>query len=524
MLNFKNLICVSLIVLASASSSPAIAQMDSAAVDRFMNDGLKKFNVAGASVVIVKDGKIVHSKGYGVRSVDTKAPATKDTPFAIGSNTKAFTTAALAILVEEGKLDWKDRVVTHIPEFKMYNEYVAQHFLIEDLLTHRSGLGIGAGDLMFVPDGSDFAIADVLSAFQYFRPKSEFRTHYDYDNLLYFVAGEVIKRVSGMPWEEFVRKRIVDRLRMANTYTSLGQVTDPDSLAIPHANRGGTLETLPHNGFDTTKLNGAPGAIYSSADDMGKWVLMQLNGGRYGDGLKEQLFTTESQREMWRIHTAESFRPDPRYNTHFSGYGLGWHLSDVKGNLVASHGGGLPGMVSRVTVIPDLRFAVVVLTNSDKGGFLRLAASRTITDSYLGLDDNAWMDKQLEFMNRRNSAGDTFTAKVWETVEKAKGTQIDPSDYTGVYEDPWFGKVEIAVKNGKLRFRSYRSPKLEGAMYYYKANTFAVKWENLGMDADAFAIFSPDEEGKAQSIRMKGISPNIDFSFDFQDLDLRPVK
>jgi CubicO group peptidase (beta-lactamase class C family) len=498
--------------------------MDSAAVDRMMNDGLARFNVAGASVVIVKDGKIVHSKGYGVRSVDTKKPADGQTPFAIGSNTKAFTTAALAILVEEGKLNWKDRVVTHVPEFKLYNDYVTQHFLIEDLLTHRSGLGLGAGDLMFVPDGGDFSIKDILSAFQHFKPQSEFRTKFDYDNLLYFVAGEVIKRVSGMPWEVFVKTRILDQLGMADSYASLTQAQNPGVLAIPHSNRDKALKTLPHYVFDDKKLNGAAGSIYASSDDMGKWILMQLNGGKYGPDLGKQLFTTASQREMWKIHTVQDAGPDPRYKTHFSGYGLGWGLSDMNGSLVAQHGGGLPGMVSRVVVIPDLKFGVVVLSNSDQGAFLVAAASRAITDSYLGLDDNAWPDKMYAFMTQRSSMGDAVSAKVWETVEKSKGARIDPADYIGVYEDPWFGKVEVSEKNGKLSFRSHRSPKLNGEMFYYKANSFAVKWAYQDMDADAFAIFSLDEEGKAQSIRMKAISPNTDFSFDFQDLDLKRVK
>ncbi len=522
MKSIRKFVFVALIALASASW--ATAQIDSAAVDRLVNDALTKFNAAGASVVIVKDGRIVHSKGYGVRSVDTKAPVTKDTPFAIGSNTKAFTTAALAILVEEGKLKWDDKVINHIPEFKLYDDYVTQHFLIEDLLTHRSGLGLGAGDLMFVPDGSDFSIKDVLSAFQHFEPQSEFRTKFDYDNLLYFVAGEVIKRVSGMSWEDFVKTRILDRLGMSNSYTSLSQARDPGALAIPHTNRGKELKTLPHYVFDADKLNGAAGSIYSSADDMGRWLLMQLNGGKYGADLKEQMFTAASQREMWRIHTVQPAGPDPRYKTHFSGYGLGWGLSDKNGQMVAQHGGGLPGMVSQVVVVPDLGFGVVVLTNSDNGAFVAAGVSRTIMDSYLGLDDNAWTDKFMAFMAQRASAGDAVSTKVWETVEKAKGTKIDPADYAGMYEDPWFGKVEISVKDGKLWFRSLRSPRLSGEMHYYKANAFAIKWEYQDMDADAFAIFSLNEEGKAQFIKMKGISPNIDFSFDFQDLFLKRVK
>jgi len=188
------------------------AQITSTQVDSLVNLALKKFNVAGASVAIVKDGKIIHEKGYGFKSVATKEKVNEFTQFEIASNSKAFTSAALAILVEEGKLNWTDKVVTHIPEFKMYNDYVTANFTILDLLTHRSGLGLGAGDLMWWPDGSDFTIQDVLTGFQHFKPKSDFRTKYDYDNLLYLVAGEVIIRKSGMSWEDFIQTRILNPL------------------------------------------------------------------------------------------------------------------------------------------------------------------------------------------------------------------------------------------------------------------------------------------------------------------------
>ncbi|MFN2393936.1 MAG: serine hydrolase domain-containing protein, partial [Pyrinomonadaceae bacterium] len=174
------------------------AQISTKEIDALVEKAMKEFNVAGVAVAVVKDGKIIHEKGYGVRSIDSKQPVNAHTNFQIASNSKAFTTAALAILVEEGKLSWKDKVKTHIPEFKMYNEYVTENFLIEDLLTHRSGLGLGIGDLMSFPDGADFTIKDILNSFQYFKPVSAFRTQYDYDNQLYIVAGEVIARVSGM--------------------------------------------------------------------------------------------------------------------------------------------------------------------------------------------------------------------------------------------------------------------------------------------------------------------------------------
>jgi hypothetical protein len=228
---------------------------------------------------------------------------------------------------------------------------------------------------------------------------------------------------------------------------------------------------------------------------------------------------------MWKIHTTFNASRNPRYNAHFSGYGLGWGLSDNNGNLSVSHTGGMPGMLSKTILIPDINLGVVVLTNTTDGGAGVFASvTNTIVDSYMGLDNNDWVGKYYAYFQKREKRGDSITNQVWETVNSAVDDHINTEDYIGIYEDNWFGKIEVYLNDNQLWFRSYRSPKLTGPMYYYKANTFAIKWDYRDMNADAFTIFSLDEEGKAHSIKMKGISPNIDFSFDFQDLDLRRIK
>lgn len=497
------------------------AQFSEKQVDSIVNYGLSKFNVAGCAISIVKDGEVIYSKGFGVKSANTKSPVNKHTNFAIASNSKAFTTTALALLVEDEKLKWDDKVRDYIPEFKMYNPYVTENFNIQDLLTHRSGLGLGVGDLMFFPDGSDFTMDDLLSSFQHFKPVSAFRTQFDYDNLLYLVAGEVIARVSGMSWEDFIEKRIFQPLNMDNSYASLDRIKDKSNLAKPHDSNSGTLKVLPDY---QEMINGSAGGIYSNVDDISNWMLMHLNKGKYGDSLKKKLFSIESQREMWKIHTVTDVNRNPRYNSHFSGYGLGWDLSDMKGNMSVSHTGGLPGMLSKTTMIPDINLGVVILTNtSDDGAGIFGAVSSTIVDSYLGLDDFGWIDKYADYFKSRKEEGDAVTKEVWDVVKVTDNSQVDINDFIGVYKDNWFGNVEVFMKGDKLWMKSHRSPKLNGEMYFYKGNTFAIKWEYQDMNADAFAMFSLDEKGKAQSIKMKGISPNIDFSFDFHDLDLKRI-
>jgi CubicO group peptidase (beta-lactamase class C family) len=476
--------------------------------------------VAGAAVAVVKDGKIIHSKGYGVTDINTKIAVNENTNFQIASNTKAFTTTALAILEEEGKIKWTDKVIEHIPEFKMYNDYVTENFNIQDLLTHRSGLALGVGDLMFFPDGSDFTIKDVLSCFQYFKPVSAFRTKFDYDNLLYMVAGEVIARASGMSYELFVQKRIIETLQMNNSFVGYLQ-KNKSNLATPHSSELGTIKTI--DSYDAGMADAA-GGIFSNVADMSKWMMMHLNKGKYGIDLKTPLFSLKNHREMWRIHTVLKTNQNTRYNSHFNGYGLGWVLTDVVGKFKVTHTGGLPGMLSIVTMFPDLNLGIVILTNTENDGeALFSSITNTIADSYLGLDDYAWIDKMVARRNDDKNEEDSITKKTWGEVEMLKKLKVKNENFIGIYADKWFGKVEVFEKNKQLWIKCYRSPKLNGPMAFYNENTFAIKWEYQAMNCDAFAVFSFDKTSKAQSIKMKGISPNIDFSFDFQDLDLKRI-
>ncbi len=493
-------------------------------IDRLVEEAMERFNVAGVAVGIVKDGEMVLEKGYGVRSVKTGELVDEHTCFGIASNSKAFTTAALAMLAEEGKLEWEDPVAEHIPGFRMYNDYVTRNFTVRDLLTHRSGLGLGAGDLQFWPSGSDFTINDMLVNFQHFQPVSGFRTKYGYDNILYVIAGELIRRASGLSWELFVKQKILEPLGMDHSYTLPPRLVEYENMASPHILTDRGLELMDFHDWDPEKINGAAMGILTNVDDMSLWMLAQLNGGKYGPDLGNQLFSEASHQEMWRIHTPMKVRSHSRYHSHFYGYGLGWRLSDMNGTLAVFHTGDVNGMLSKTILLPDLELGVVVLTNSYYGGGdLFQVISQTIVDSYLGMEAYDW----IGYYSRRSAENSGHAAevvrKVWETVENGDHSQITPGDYLGDYEDPWFGQVSIGIREGGLWFTAKRSPKLTGPMYHYKANAFVIKWEQREMDADAFALFSMDEEGKAQQITMKGISPEIDFSYDFQDLHFRRI-
>ncbi|MFD0796847.1 serine hydrolase [Maribacter chungangensis] len=488
-------------------------------------------NTVGFAIGVVKDGQIVHAKGYGINSIDSKEAVTTNTPFGIASNSKAFTTAALAILVEQGKVNWEDKVIDYIPEFKMYNDYVTDNFNIQDLLTHRSGLGLGAGDLMIFPDGSNFTIDDVLSSFQYFKPTTPFRTKFDYDNLLYLVAGELTARVAGKSWEAFINEEILKPLGMEHSYSSYDEAFKNDEIAVAHSFDGKSLNAIQNpkqdiNANTKPKMNGAAGGIWASANDMCKWMLVQLNKGKYGEDLDKTLFSEQQQREMWRVHTAMNKQSDPKspFKSHFSGYGLGWFLSDFNGFYKVEHSGLIAGMSSEVTLIPELELGIVVLNNSEGAGFLNGLIGFILLDEYLKLETGInWLQMAKGMQQGGPQMEDPDTEKVWGQVNANKDFKINKEKYIGIYEDDWFGKVEVFDENGDLWFKSYKSPRLNGKMYFYEEHTFAIQWEYQDMKADAFAMFSVDENGEGQNIKMKGISRFIDFSFDFQDLDLKRV-
>ena len=513
---------LSLLFLNALTITSAYSQIASKNLDSLVIDAMNKFKVAGVSVCVVKDGKVIHSKGYGVQSIDTKEKADANTNFCIGSTSKAFTTAALSILEDEGKIGWNDKVIKYIPEFKMYNDYVTANFTIQDLLTHRSGLGSDVGNLMGLPDDNDFTIKDVVTSFQYFKPATPFRTHFDYDNLLYLVAGEVIARVSGMSYADFIQKQIMQPLQMNNSYAAVSMLKNKRNVASAHSAETGTIRVIAT--FED-KINSACGVIWSNVADLSKWLLVHLNKGKYGSGLNTSLYSEKNQQEMWQLHTIIKPEPTARYNTHFYGYGLGWDIQDKKDNLSVSYTGGGAGMLCKISMIPDLNLGVVVITNTENGGRpLFSAITNTIIDSYLGLDDYDWINKYLKKSNVERNDANEVTTKVWATVEKAKNIKIKNEDYIGMYEDKWFGKAEVLLKGNKLWFKCYRSPKLNGQMFFYQANTFAVKWEYQDMNCDALTSFSLDENGKATSIKIKGISPNMSTGFDFQDLDFQRVE
>ena len=286
---------------------------------------------------------------------------------------------------------------------------------------------------MMYPSGSDFTVDDVIKSFQYQTPVSEFRTKYDYDNLLYIVAGEIIKRVSAKQWDRFVEEEILDKLGMGNSVGIYQNIRNNSNVAMPHKIENNEAKQV----TTYTKKDGtmaASGGIHSSVKDMSKWVMMLLNKGAYGDSLEHRLISEKNHQELWKIRTLRFNDPYGNwvYNTHYSGYALGFFVQDQNGYTIIDHGGGTIGMLSKVTIIPELNAGIVVLSNSDSGGGLGyVALTNDIKDEIIGRKDLQWDGWAEMRMGKNKTEPDSVVNAVWKLVEKVKNTKLDFNSYNG---------------------------------------------------------------------------------------------
>ena len=313
------IVALTAFVGAAASAEGKPAPLTASEIDQLVARTMSAFSVPGIAVGIVKDGKLVFAKGYGVRELGRAAAVDADTEFAIGSNTKAFTTAALAILVDQGKLHWDDKVIDYLPDFRMADPYVTREFTIRDLLTHRSGLGLGAGDLLFVTP-TDFTRRDVLRALRFLKPVTSFRSQFAYDNLLYVVAGEVVAAVSGKSWEDFVTQRILGPVGMDTCAVASSRLPPTTNVAAPHAIVDGKLGTVARLEIP---LVGPAGGIQCNITGMARWLETQLARGKAPGGTL--LFSEAQSEEMWTAQTPLRVQGKLAQLTHahFAAYGLG---------------------------------------------------------------------------------------------------------------------------------------------------------------------------------------------------------
>ena len=506
-------------LLALGSVSLARAQdAPPADFDKYARAALPMFDTPGAAVAVVKDGRVVLAKGYGLRKLGESAPVDTHTLFQIASNTKAFTTAALAMLVDEGHLAWDDRVTQHLPWFQLSDPYVTRELTVRDLLTHRSGLGLGAGDLLWYH--SEYSRDTILRRIRYAKVASSFRSEYAYDNVLYVAAGEVIPAITGLSWEDFIRRRILEPLGMREARLTAQNVRPDDNFAAAHAMVEGKLAVVPRDTFEATN---AAGGVVASVSELAKWMTVQLDSGRVGDGGK-RLWSTERTREMW---TGQTIMPAPdlppaldAYEPTFLLYGLGWDLRDYRGHELVTHTGGVDGMTSRTLLVPDARLGIIVLTNGESP--LSTALAWRLLDHYLKAPKTDWAGALAKYVRSLEADAKKTEAAAAASRDSTSRPSLPLERYAGRYNDQMYGDVTIAKDGDHLVLSFSHSPALTGDLKHWQYDTFVAHWGQRNIP-DAYVTFALGPDGSIKTMEMAAVSPLADFSYDFQDLLFKPA-
>ncbi|MFK4058544.1 serine hydrolase [Brevundimonas sp. NPDC046655] len=488
------------------------------------------------SLALVRGGKTVLAKGYGVRRQGKAEPADEHTLFAIASNSKNVTAACLAILVDEGKVKWDEPIKTYLPGFTLSDPMVGERITVRDTLSHRAGFGLGAGDLLFWPN-SDRTRAEVLAQAAFVPIEDGFREDYHYCNLMFVVAGAVIEAVSGLSWEAFVQTRIFDKVGMSES-VPLARLADPAKSALPHGRVGpplryqGAMTQIADSIVEVWNWDSAAaaGGICASATDWAKWIAVRLNDGELADG--SRLFSEAAAREMYRPNIIVSALGGPTAELPnqavASTYAMGLQVQDYRGERLATHGGGSPGGISATVLIPGRKIGFSVFTNAEESFLLRALRS--------GLSDIAMNKVDVDWIadsKKREAEGTEKSLKAAVEIDAKQAAGAPPSmpldAYVGTWRDPWYGDIVIEQKTqGRGRNRKSglwvaftHTPALQGWLEPYDGETFRTRFADK-REEDAFITFNI-ATAKPATATVKGVSPDIDFSYDYQDLRLTRV-
>lgn len=486
-------------------------------LDNYITKVLEAFDVPGVGVAVVKDGKILLSKGYGVKRLGQPDPVDENTIFSIASNSKAFAATSLALLVEQGKLNWEDRVIKHLPWFAMSDDYVTQNLTVRDLLVHHSGLPAYANDMLNFPP-AQMSRKELLMKLKDVPLVHDFRSVYAYDNILYLAAGEVVEAVSGMEWEEFVEKRIFAPLGMHNSISRFSNMRNQPNIAWAHARRDGSVKVM-DTFFD---LNiGDPGnpagGVVTSAADMAKWIKMHLDSGRIDD--QHRLFKPETTSELWRpvinmpiSKESEWLKPAQK---HFYGYALGFRTYDYRGYQVVGHGGLLTGFVSQIALLPQLDLGVVVLTNQlSTGAYWSII--HHILDHYMEAEPFDWIAGYKRSWDRSNERSDSL-ARVNQAVQPDPNLprSLPIEAYAGAYNDPFIGRIVITEKNENSLHLSFSKARFyNGTLEHFHGDLFRLVYDDPNRGDGPFLSFTLNADKSIREARFvsekSGGSPSLE--------------
>lgn len=504
----------------SAPVAPAPKPID---FDDALARTTQAYDSTGMVAAVSKDGETIWQGARGLAEEGTDRPVTQDMLFPIASISKAFTTTALAILVERGSVDWDEPIRTYIPEFAMSDPWVSEHFTVRDALTHRSGLPLGAGDLLIWPDGNAEP-EDVIKALPLLRPSAGFRSEYAYDNLLYVVAGEIVERVSGKSWADFITDEILKPVGMERCVAEKTRIPADARFVTGHERAAGADAGVPiDERLAFSETWNAAGGIWCDTAGMMKWGNFWLDGGVTEDG--KRLLNEQQVREVWQgvTPTGVNGRLRAAGLSHLSAYALGWGTQDFAGRLLVSHGGGAPGVVSNFMIIPEEKLVLFSATNDYRGA--PSTFNYHIAAALLGRPEFDFISDWGGAFAEAEAEGTQLIADTAASApEDGAPPSLPLSAYVGTYHDPWYGDVTIRMDGpDRLFIDMGRSEILDGDLTHYDGDRFAAFWPDKSLKADAFVDFTV-ENGKVTGMKMQAISDLTDFSYDFHDLDLKRVK
>jgi CubicO group peptidase (beta-lactamase class C family) len=476
------------------SSASATGTPDWAAFDRYVANAARDWRIPGMAIAVVHGDSLVFAKGYGVAETGKPARATEHTRFAIGSTTKAMTTAALAMLVDEGKLHWDDKVIDYVPELRLYDAYVTRELTVRDLLTHRTGMP--NTDMLWAVRENQYSMPEMIRRLRYVKPNSSFRSTWLYQNVMYAIGGLVVERVSGMPWDRFLRTRIFAPLGMNETEPLVADIRGKTDVAVPHALVNDSVRVVPMRSTDAI----APaGSVWSSVADMSKWMRFMLDSGRVGT---TRLITPATFREIVAPQMRAPITEYPALELaqpHFFSYALGWFVQDYHGDVVWMHTGSIDGMCAIIGLIPEKRIGVYVLENLDHAE-LRHALMYQVFDLYGGHQSRDWSgDVRKLFAARRQAA----SARQPQTAATKVPPSLPLDRYAGTYVDSTYGTINVTLANGALSARYEKAD--FGVLDHTDHEVFRSRPRN-DADDQATLTFVPDGVGGVSAVRAYGIS------------------
>ena len=495
----KFLIVVFFLILSFESFAQEEKGIDFNKLDKYLQKSLTEWNIPGMAVAIVQGDSIAFAKGYGIREFGKKDKVDSKTLFAVASNTKSFTSAALSQLVDEGVISWDDKVIDYLPYFQLYDPYVTNAMTIRDLLCHRSGLETFSGDLLWYE--TNYSSEEVIKRARYLKPIYGFRSHFGYSNIMFSAAGEIISKVSDRTWKQHVRQEFLNKLGMTNSVLSVSELKGKKNVAAPHHSEIGK----PHLVIDymTWDNNIAPAiSIISNVEDMSRWLIMQMNEGIYKG---EEILNPDQVWEMQLSHT-----PIKNYGSQrFMAYGLGWYMSEYKGKKYIYHGGGADGMISIMMYVPELDFGMLVLTNNVND--LPMPLMYYALEDYFGESPRDWSNLSYNFYKSSHEKD----IKEKEKMERKRIKNTKPSlnlkDYVGTYGGELYGNAEIKLQKDHLVLDFLPADKLIGDLSHWHYDTFVIKLRNSPTLPEGTVKFIIGKDGKVEELRVD--IPNPDFYF-----------